>query len=76
MNTQRLVPFFIPPEAYNDEVEATEGESVNFNVLANDANVDGVELSIQVISAPDFGVVTALGKGEYMYTRIAVAGGS
>jgi hypothetical protein len=66
-----FIPFFIPPEAYNDEVETTEGAPVTFNVLANDANVDGVELSLQVISGPDFGVVTALGNGEYMYTPIS-----
>ncbi|MCP4848881.1 MAG: tandem-95 repeat protein [Verrucomicrobiaceae bacterium] len=66
-----FVPFVIAPVAANDSFVTLEDTEVMFNVLANDRDPDGQNLSVQLISGPGFGAVTARGKGSFTYTPAA-----
>lgn len=60
-----------PPVAVDDITLATQGQAVNFNVLANDSDPDGDNLTVTVTTPPDNGVATVLSNNQIRYTPSA-----
>ena len=57
-----------PPEAGNDTATTTQGESVNINVLANDSDPDGDELTTAIGTQPESGTLAVNPNGTFTYT--------
>ena len=57
-----------PPQAADDAAEMEEDTAVEIDVLANDTDVDGDELSVQSATDPEHGTVTVNGDGTVTYT--------
>lgn len=60
-----------PPTARDDGAEVAAGGSVTIALLANDSDPDGslVAGSIEIVSAPAQGSVTAAGSGQWSYSH-------
>ena len=56
-----------PPVAEDDNVVTPAGTPVQFNVLTNDFDPDGDAISLSTVGAPQFGVLTDLGNGQFEY---------
>ncbi len=57
-----------PPVAEDDDAQATSGQVVNFNVLANDSDPDGDSLTITITTPPENGVASVLPASVISYT--------
>ena len=66
--TVTVHPVNDPPEAADDAAETDEDTAVEIDVLANDTDVDGDELSVQPATDPEHGTVTVNGDGTVTYT--------
>jgi len=49
-----------PPVALDDVAEATQGQQINFNILANDSDPDGDALTVSIVVAPENGSAVVL----------------
>lgn len=56
------------PVANDDYVYAEAGDSVTIDVVANDTDADGDQLTVSGIASPSLGVVTLNGDGTLQYT--------
>ena len=65
--TVTVHPVNDPPEAMDDAAETDEDTAVEIDVLANDTDVDGDELSVQPATDPEHGTVTVNGDGTVTY---------
>ena len=57
-----------PPVAVNDSASTSEGSSVTVNVLENDSDPDGDELTVTSVGTPQNGTATNNGDGTVTYT--------
>ncbi|MDZ7685627.1 MAG: cadherin-like domain-containing protein [Gammaproteobacteria bacterium] len=57
-----------PPTAVADSFTAAEDTVITDNVLANDNDPEGSELTAQLISGPASGGLTSLADGSFTYT--------
>lgn len=57
-----------PPIAFDDSAETEEDSSVSIDVLTNDTDVDGDQLSIESTSIAEHGEVTLQDDGSVVYT--------
>lgn len=57
-----------PPSAVDDNAEAAQGTAVNFNVLANDSDPDGDDLTLSITTPPEHGSATVTGNNRIRYT--------
>jgi len=64
------------PVANDDDVSTDEDEAVSGNVLGNDSDVDGDELSANLLEGPTSGSLEFNGDGSYIYTPGADFNGS
>ena len=65
--TVTVLPVNDPPEAANDTAETDEDTAVEIDVLGNDTDVDGDELSVQSATDPEHGTVTVNRDGAVTY---------
>ncbi|WP_243350206.1 Ig-like domain-containing protein, partial [Parabacteroides sp. FAFU027] len=63
-----VIPVNDPPIAVNDTVYMVENTTLNINVLANDKNPDGDQLSVSHNSKPGKGTADLKGDNSYDYT--------
>jgi len=69
--TVRVVPINDFPIAADDEVETNEDQSVTFNVLSNDTDIETATGNLvlrKVLSMPAHGRLSSLGSGQFRYT--------
>jgi len=59
-----------PPVANNDFVQLAEDQNAVFDVLTNDTDPDGTDLTITKLSAATHGTVSLLGDGQVSYTPV------
>ena len=66
-----------PPEARDDYAEAGSGETIYINVLANDTDADGDELTIPALSDPSIGdaSIVTTEDGQQLVKYMAPQGG-
>jgi len=64
-----------PPLAAPDSAQATVGQSVDIDVLANDSDPEGDEISLISVSDPAFGTVQIVGQ-TIRYTAVALGSGT
>nr|HPQ33881.1 Ig-like domain-containing protein [Tenuifilaceae bacterium] len=62
--TVNVVESGSPVTANDDNVEITKNSSVDIDILANDTGINGVELTVSIVTEPLFGVATV----NYDYT--------
>lgn len=65
-----------PPDARDDSATTNEDVAVTIDVLANDIEVDGDTLSVQLASSPSLGSAVVNGDGTITFTPNANANGS
>ena len=68
--TVRVVPINDFPTAADDEVETNEDQSVTFNVLSNDTDIETATANLvlrKVLSMPMHGRLSSLGSGQFRY---------
>ena len=46
-----------PPVALDDSAQATQGQAVNFNILANDTDADGDSLTVTIATPPALSLI-------------------
>ncbi len=64
-----------PPVAADDLAQATQGQPVDFNILANDSDPDGDSLTVTIATAPENGIATVLPDNGIRYTPNATYSG-
>lgn len=63
------------PIAFDDTLRVVNGESTVIDVLENDRDPDGDELTITRVTAPQYGRVELVGEGNIQYSSSAEADG-
>ncbi len=63
-----ISPVNDPPEAMDDSALAAIGETIRINLLANDSDPEGDEISTSLIQAPIHGTVVVQTDGQAVYT--------
>ncbi|WP_158674962.1 Ig-like domain-containing protein [Pelolinea submarina] len=69
--TVRVVPINDLPTAVDDAVVTNEDQSVTFNVLSNDSDIETATANLvlrKVLSTPSHGRLSSLGSGQFRYT--------
>ena len=69
--TVRVVPINDLPIAVDDAVETNEDQSVTFNVLSNDTDIETATANLvlrKVLTTPAHGRLSSLGSGQFRYT--------
>jgi len=64
-----------PPTASDDIAQATQGQAVNFNILANDSDPDGDSLTVAITAPPANGTAVVLPDNRISYTSAAAFAG-
>ena len=60
-----------PPVALDDVAQATQGQQINFNILANDSDPDGDALTVTIVDPPENGIAIVLPENIISYTADA-----
>jgi VCBS repeat-containing protein len=66
-----ITPVNDPPQANDDQFRVAAAATVTFAVVANDVDVDGETLSVQILDPPAGGTATVNAANEVTFTRDA-----